>query len=119
MANRYPRSHSLPSFRLCSPGSTPSWGVLNPTEQLRQALPQPLRHLLDIHQRHIPNPALDSAVVGPVHPATLGGLFLIDLLFLADATDGATKSDADIEGHHAASCGSPADAYTLDESHCC
>jgi hypothetical protein len=92
VASRYLRSHSLPSFRLCSPGSTPTWGVLDPTEQLRQALLQPLGDLLDIHQRHIPDPALDPAVVGPVQPATFGGLFLIDPLFLADATDGAATN---------------------------
>jgi hypothetical protein len=34
-----------------------------------------------------------------VQAATLCRLFLIDLLFLADATDCATKPDADIERH--------------------
>jgi len=34
-----------------------------------------------------------------VQPATLGSLFLIDLLLLADATNGATKPDANIYYH--------------------
>jgi hypothetical protein len=31
--------------------------------------------------------------------------------------NGTAKTDADVEGHHPASCGSPADAYTPNESH--
>jgi hypothetical protein len=34
-----------------------------------------------------------------MQPATLGSLFLIDLLFLAHATDCAAKTDADIDWH--------------------
>jgi hypothetical protein len=34
-----------------------------------------------------------------VQPTSLGSLFLIDLLFLADATDSATEPDANIEQH--------------------
>ena len=91
----------------------------NAAKQLGQALFQPLRDLLDIHQRHIPDATLDATVVRPVQAASLGSLFLIDLLFLADATDRAAKPDADIEWHRSASWRSPADAYTPDESHCC
>src|SRR5216683_8151145 len=47
--------------------------------------------------RRSPDPSFDTAVVGPVQPAPLGGLFLIDLQFLAHATDRAAKTDADIE----------------------
>jgi DNA-binding NarL/FixJ family response regulator len=53
--------------------------------------------LADIHQRHIPDAALDTAVVRPMQAGSLGSLFLIDLLFLAYATDGAAKPDANIE----------------------
>jgi hypothetical protein len=42
---------------------------------------------------------------------------LISSLFLAYAADGTAKSDVDVEGHHHASCGSPADVYTSDKSH--
>jgi hypothetical protein len=52
----------------------------------------------------------------PVHSAPLGSLFLIDVLFLAEATDRAVKADANIERHRPVSRPSPADAYTLDES---
>ena len=86
-------------------------------EQLRQTFLQSLGNLLDIHQRNIPNAALDSTVVSSVQPATLCGFFLIDFLFLADAADGTAKSDANVERHHAASCRSPVDAYTPYESH--
>jgi hypothetical protein len=34
-----------------------------------------------------------------VQPTPLRSLFLIDSLFLADAADGAAKTDANIDGH--------------------
>lgn len=46
---------------------------------------------------------LDAAVVRPVQPAALRRLFLIDLLFLADAADGTAKSYADVERHRLSS----------------
>jgi hypothetical protein len=52
-----------------------------------------------------------------VKSAPLGGLFLVDALLLANATDSAAETDANIERHYAASWRSPADAYTSDESH--
>jgi hypothetical protein len=61
---------------------------------------------------NIPDPALGATVV---RPASLGDLFLIDLLLLADAANRAAKPDADIERHRSASWRSPADAYTPDE----
>jgi hypothetical protein len=37
-------------------------------------IPQPSGNLLDVHQRHIPDPALD-ANVRPVQSTSLGGLY--------------------------------------------
>jgi len=79
-------------------------------------IPHPSGDLLDVHQRHVRDGSLNPAVVRPVHSAPLGSLFLIDVLFLAEATDRAAEPDADIESHRPASRPSPADAYTLDES---
>jgi hypothetical protein len=72
---------------------------LDTRKQFRQGLLQTLGYLSDIHERHISNSALNTAVIRSVQSASLGGFFLIDLLFLAYAADGAAKSDADIEGH--------------------
>ena len=72
---------------------------LDPLEQARKTGFQALGNLFDVHQRDIPHTALDTAVVGPVKAATLRRLFLIDLLFLADATNCTTKPDANIERH--------------------
>jgi integrase len=55
------------------------------------------------HQRHVPDAALYAAVVRAMESAPFRGLFLIDLLFRAYATDGAAKSDAGIEWQHVAS----------------
>src|SRR5713101_1967813 len=118
---RYPRARSI-----CSARSREYSGIvvfvsgkrLDPHEQVGEALPQPFSNLLDVHQGYVPDAAFDPAVVRPVQPAPLSGLFLIDPLLLAYATDGTAKSDADVEGHHPASWRSPADAYTSDESHC-
>jgi hypothetical protein len=52
-----------------------------------------------------------------MQPTAFGGFFLIDLLFLADATDGTTKPDADVHGHWLQSSSDVDDAYTPDESH--
>jgi len=79
-------------------------------KQLWQALPQPLGDLLDIHQRHVSDPTLDAAVVRPMQPASLGGLFLIDLLLLAHAADRAAKADANVESHRARCWPDAADA---------
>jgi len=87
------------------------------SKQLGQVLFQSLCNFLDIYERHVPNSALNTAVVRPVQSASFGRLFLIDLLLLANATDRAAKPDANIERHRPASWGSPADAYTPDESH--
>ena len=51
--------------------------------------------------------------------ASLRSFFLIDPLFLPCATDGATKSNADVQGHALPSWKCAADAYTADESHFC
>ena len=71
----------------------------NTAEQLRQALPQPSGDLLDIQDRHVPDPTFDAAVVGPMQATPFGSLFLIDLLCLADTADRAAKTDADVDGH--------------------
>src|SRR6266487_3218981 len=68
-------------------------------EQPRQAYPQPLADLFDVHQGHIPDAPLDAAVVRPVHSAPLRSLFLIDPLLLPYTADGAAKPNADIERH--------------------
>ena len=70
-----------------------------PPEKFRQRRFQSFGNLFDIHQRNISHSALDSAVVCPVKAAALRRLFLIDFLFLADATDGAAKPGANIDGH--------------------
>ncbi len=76
------------------------WRLTSETvEQVRQASFQALGNLFYVHQRNIPHTALDSAVVCPVQSATLCRLLLIDLLFLADATDCTAKPDANIERH--------------------
>ena len=46
-------------------------------------------------------------------------LFLIDLLFFPQTSDGATKTDADVQRHCLPSWKYAADAYTADESHFC
>src|SRR5690242_4881354 len=74
---------------------------LDATKQVRQILLQSLGDFLDVHQRHVSDSAFDAAVVCPVQPAPLGCLFLVDHLFLADATNGAAKTDADVESHRA------------------
>jgi hypothetical protein len=73
--------------------------ILEPTKQFRQTRFQTLCHPFDVYQRNISYSAFDSAVVCPVQSAPLSRLFLIDLLFLAEATDGAAKTDANIDGH--------------------
>ena len=73
--------------------------VLETAEQVRQARFQALGHLFDVYQRDVSDTPLNSAVVCPVKSATLCRLFLIDLLFLADATDCTAKPDANIEQH--------------------
>ncbi len=77
------------------PEHTRAW-FLKPLEQTRQARFQAPGNLLDVHQRNIAHTALDSTLVSPVQSAMLRGLFLIDLLFLADAHNTA-KPDANIE----------------------
>jgi hypothetical protein len=52
-----------------------------------------------------------------VQPTPIRSLFLIDLLLLANAADGAAKSYADVERHRPQSSVHAADAYTADESH--
>src|SRR5262245_46526534 len=84
----------------------------NSTKQLRQAPLQPFGNLLDIHQRHIPHAAFDATVIRSVQSASLSGLFLIDLVFLADVADGAAKADADVERHRHQSWHLPADVCT-------
>lgn len=82
----------------------------DPLKKTGKTCLQPLGNLLDVHQRHVPNPALDTAVVRPVQPASLRRLLLVDLLLLPDAADGATKSDADVQWHREPSWGLAADA---------
>jgi hypothetical protein len=72
---------------------------LHAAKQLRQTLPQSSGNLFNVHQRHIPDPSLDTAVVRPVQPAPLRSLFLIDLLLLANTANRTAESDADIERH--------------------
>ena len=72
---------------------------LQTAKQFRERCFQPPGNPLDIHQRDVSHPAFKPAVICSVQPATLGGLFLIDLLLLADAADGATKPDANIYWH--------------------
>jgi hypothetical protein len=74
---------------------------LDASEQLGQAFPQPFGNLLDIEQRHVPNPSLDSAVVSPMQSAPFRSFLLVDPLRLAYAADCAAKTDADIDGHRA------------------
>lgn len=59
----------------------------NRPEQIGQTLPESFGYLFDVHQRNVPDSALDPNVVGAVQAASLRGLFLIDLLFLADADE--------------------------------
>ena len=84
--------------------------VLNPVKQARQTRFQPFGDLFKIHQRNVPHPTLYAAVVCPVEAATLRCLFLIDLLLLANAADGTTKPDANIERHWLRYSGSVVDA---------
>ena len=72
---------------------------LDTTEQLRQTLLQPFSNLFDVHERYIPDPSLDTAVVRPMQSASFRSLFLIDLLLLAYATNRTTETDADVEWH--------------------
>jgi hypothetical protein len=72
---------------------------LEAAKNVGQRCLESFRNLLDIQQRDISHPAFNSAVIRPVQPASLCGFFLIDLLFLADATDSATKPDANIYWH--------------------
>lgn len=74
---------------------------LDATEQVRKSSSQPFGDLFDIPQGYISNAALDTAVVRPVQSASLGRLFLVDLLRFAYATDGAAKSAANVERHRA------------------
>jgi hypothetical protein len=74
-------------------------GISDTAEQVRQVFLQPFGNLLDIHERYLPDAALDPAVVRAVQPAPLGSLLLIDLLFLPYASNGATETDADVERH--------------------
>jgi hypothetical protein len=60
---------------------------------------QPLGDLFKVHQRDVPHPALHAAVIRSVKSAPLSRLFLIDRLFFAYATDGATEPKADIDRH--------------------
>ncbi len=64
----------------------------------------------NVHQRHVPDAPLNSAVVGPVQPAALGSLFLIDPLLFANAPDGAAKADSDVERHRMSCSRHAADA---------
>src|ERR1700722_18834816 len=64
---------------------------LHTPKQVRQTLLQPFGDLLDGHQRDIPNPSLDAAVVRPMQSALFRSLFLIDFLLLANAADRAAK----------------------------
>ena len=90
----------------------------NAFKQTRQALSQSLGDLLQVDKRNIPHTPLYAAVICPVKTATLRRLFLIDFLFLADATDCTTEPDAYIDGSHSLQSSNPvADAYTPDESH--
>ena len=80
-------------------GETKRTLALDPLKKARQRRFQALGNFFDVHQRNIPHTALDSAVVRPMKAASLCRLFLIDLLLLADATNSATKPDANIYWH--------------------
>ena len=73
---------------------------LESAEKLRQTRLQSLGDFLDIHQGYIANSTLDATVVSPVKPAAFRGLFLIDALRFADATNRTAKPDPDIDGYH-------------------
>jgi hypothetical protein len=73
--------------------------TLETTEQVRQTCLKPLRDPLDIHQRDVAHSALNSTVVGPVQPAALSRLFLVDLLRLAYSANCAAKPNPDVDGH--------------------
>lgn len=82
-----------------------------------QARFQSLPDLLDVHERNVSDSPLNPAVIGPMQPASLGSLFLVDPLLLPNAADGTAKTDADVERHHLPSWRYAVDAYTPDESH--
>jgi hypothetical protein len=73
--------------------------ISNATEQVGQAPSQALRNPLDVHKGDVPHSALDAAVVRPVQSASFRCLFLIDLLLLAEASDSAAKTNADVDRH--------------------
>ena len=91
----YVECRELAETELTSPLSI----SLDPAEQFGQTLLQTLGNSLYIQKRNVPDPSFDTAVVRAMQSASFRSFFLIDLLLLAYATDCATKTDADIEGH--------------------
>jgi hypothetical protein len=90
---------------------------LETCEQFRQVCFESLRYSFDVYQRDVSHSALNATVVGPVQPATLGGLFLIDPLRLTEAANRTAKTNPDIHGHRLQSSRRADDGYTPDESH--
>jgi hypothetical protein len=68
-------------------------------KQARQTRSQPLGDLFEVHKGNVADASLYAAVVGPVQATPLRRFLLIDSLLLADATNGAAKTDANIDGH--------------------
>jgi hypothetical protein len=60
---------------------------------------QALRDLFKIHKRNIPYPAFNAAIVRPMEATSLCCFLLINSQLLANATNGPTKPNADIERH--------------------
>lgn len=91
----------LPAFRPFAglPCGLDCNAELEPSEEFRQSRFQALGDFFDIDQRDVPNTAFYSGVIRSVKAATLRSFLLNDALFLADATDCATKPDANIERH--------------------
>jgi hypothetical protein len=71
----------------------------NASEEFGERNLQTARDLLNVDQRDIPNASLYAAVVSAMETAPFSRFFLIDTLFLANATGSTTKSDSDIERH--------------------
>jgi hypothetical protein len=66
--------------------------LLDPPKYLWEARLESLRNLLDIHERHVPDPALDTAVAGSVQSTPFRCFFLIDTLFHTHSGGGSRAS---------------------------
>ncbi len=73
-----------------------------PSDALKQTWQthfQPFGDLFEVHQRDVAHSALYAGIVCSVQPAPFRRLFLIDRLFLADATNCTAKPNANVERH--------------------